>query len=328
MIMMVYARKKIASPANSANGSKVDDSVDRRDGCAVFWNKDRLKYVEHKRIPLPQIIAAKEWKPKKGEEKRHKFHTFNEELKKYCKIKQDDIKETLTVDELSANPADKITIRKGDKFKNIEPDFDEVRGVFVKDISNIFGPEDAFLVAKQVAMHVVFKTIDGNKELGSEIDVVTGHFKSGKKPEDVCVKPMHIDALIKKLNEIKTKNNPLIFAADFNTNRETAAFKKFEKEMIGKDKLLQSSYPLGVNDMFTASKWRRGGGQPSKCHLVEETIDFIFHNSGPNGFKTVGTLSVPHSDVVKKSSPLRLPCWRYPSDHFMIGADLVLEKKK
>lgn len=83
--------------------------------------------------------------------------------------------------------------------------------------------------------------------------------------------------------------------------------------------------PNNNETSYSAVKWRIGGAQPNKIENTPETqtIDFIFHSS--KYFKTVGTLSIPDYDtVLKRSDELCNPCWRYPSDHFMIGADLLI----
>merc|ERR1711964_113757 len=171
------------------------------------------------------------------------------------------------------------------------------------------GPHES----KQVALHVVLKYKD------TKIDIVTGHFKSGEKDTDKFVKPYHIAAFNEKLKELKANGNALIVACDFNTNRATPAYEKFEQANLD----LESAYNLELLDKekrYTSSKWRRGGDQPDKCKVVEQTIDFIFTNKK---LKATKTLSVPTSSEVSNASELLLPCWRYPSDHFMIGADLV-----
>merc|ERR1711964_302417 len=147
------------------------------------------------------------------------------------------------------------------------------------------------------------------------------------KPDDVAVKPLHMDALTNKLQELRETGNAVIFAADLNTGMDTPAYVKFAKDNVDAETaFLTSAYDLAEQNKqhrFTASKWRRGGDQKDKCKRVEQTIDFIF----TSGMKAVATLSVPDSETVENDSELLLPCWRYPSDHFMIGADLEWSKE-
>merc|ERR1711964_315071 len=173
-------------------------------------------------------------------------------------------------------------------------------------------PERPGVEAKQVAMHVVLQTIAGNKK----IEVLTGHYKSGDEPDDLAVKPLHMEAITKKLQELRETGNAVIFSADLNTDRATAAYKMFAKENVvdegnsEKTAFLKSAYnlqKLHEEERCTASKHRRGGDQPDKCKEVHQTIDFIFTNKK---LKAVATLSVPTYKEVTKDSELLLPCWK------------------
>merc|ERR1711964_417889 len=137
------------------------------------------------------------------------------------------------------------------------------------------------------------------------------------------------------MGEGLNKEHPLILSCDLNTSRHSPSFKTFEKNNILKKDGLKSAYGLEsegwidpergtpitkLEGRYTASKWRRGGNQPEKCRPISETIDFIFYSN--KHFTQSRTLSVPTNEEVSATSKLLLPCWRYPSDHFMIGADL------
>merc|ERR1711964_807565 len=77
---------------------------------------------------------------------------------------------------------------------------------------------------------------------------------------------------------------------------------------------------LGKEPAFTTDKWRKGGSQPDKRGKTAETIDYIFHT---NEFKCSGVLGITKDPI----EHVRMPGWRYPSDHFSIVADLKLSKR-
>merc|ERR1712096_182004 len=135
---------------------------------------------------------------------------------------------------------------------------------------------------------------------------------------------------------------------DFNIHKDDPAFKCFyegtppiitdrtKEEIVTKQlkgledgvcpavDYLSPAYPLGDKGHHSTVKWRKGGGQPAKIKPkleTKRTIDFIFHSKA---IEKKATLSIPHYDeVIAGSKGLGLPCWKYPSDHFMIGADFV-----
>merc|ERR1711964_289203 len=72
--------------------------------------------------------------------------------------------------------------------------------------------------------------------------------------------------------------------------------------------------------MGTTDKWRKGGSQPDKRGKTAETIDYIFHT---NEFKCSGVLGITKDPI----EHVRMPGWRYPSDHFSIVADLKLSER-
>lgn len=174
--------------------------------------------------------------------------------------------------------------------------------------------------------------------------VVNGHFKSGKGVTDREDKRYMAKEFARKLHKYRTKFNleTVIFACDFNAPRSSGAFKLLFEGQCDADeeldpeeldpeegehplKYLSSAYRKEYDESghHSATKERRAGDQPEKIGLIDKhTIDFIFHSSG---FKATGLLSIPHFDTVNRiTNGQLLPCPQYPSDHFMIGADLVL----
>jgi len=76
------------------------------------------------------------------------------------------------------------------------------------------------------------------------------------------------------------------------------------------------------NGRHSAVKQRKAGDQPSKIGPIDQhTIDFIFTDFN---LEADAILSIPKfKEVEKQTNGMYLPHWKYPSDHFMIGADLV-----
>jgi len=111
---------------------------------------------------------------------------------------------------------------------------------------------------------------------------------------------------------------------------------RWEENKTGPEWLVSAydKYSAEHPDHFTAVKWRKGGMQADKIMKKHEkqTIDFIFHTkpqAAMPGFKRNQVLTVPsYNDVLldgkKPEEFLCLPNLKYPSDHFMIGADLEL----
>merc|ERR1711964_467874 len=64
-------------------------------------------------------------------------------------------------------------------------------------------------------------------------------------------------------------------------------------------------------------KWRKGGIQKDKRGKTAETIDYIFYTKE---FECSQVLDITKDTL----EHVRMPGWRYPSDHFSIVADLTL----
>jgi len=93
-------------------------------------------------------------------------------------------------------------------------------------------------------------------------------------------------------------------------NEELNLFIKYKGTALMKDTELHLS----------TFKWRWGGPQEDKLQPVKQLIDFIFHSEE---WKCRKVLSVPTEKELEKS-PQRLPDGKYPSDHFVVAADLEL----
>merc|ERR1711964_771061 len=77
----------------------------------------------------------------------------------------------------------------------------------------------------------------------------------------------------------------------------------------------------GEDLRLTSAKDRWGGPQLDKLGIKKQAIDFIFHTKE---WKVRKVLTVPTEEHIESQSPQLLPDGKYPSDHFMIGADLEL----
>merc|ERR1712139_646706 len=103
-----------------------------------------------------------------------------------------------------------------------------------------------------------------------------------------------------------------------------------EPELHRMNQYMESSYGREDRHCKTVLKYRVGGNQKSKLGEAFETIDLVMTSKfeGEQDWKILGKLSVPHEDEVRSQFPgnetVLIPSWRYMSDHFMIGVDLVL----
>jgi len=348
--------KKVVSACAGSNGSKEAGLADgRADGCAIFWNMTRLSLAEDaKRIPFPRFITGKNvagllktaGKVKYPKSTAKELNNLvKKALEEYwcgeCKGTGKDGKDKCGMCEGTGNKEDSnldnvVDPGTNDKFlesKNVVwTDINDNKRdtkMYFKDMTKYVVDQNKKLdkpltkiESKQVAMRLTLtlKKEGGVTESEHNIVVFTGHFKSGESADDVCVKPMQIQALTDAIKKVPNTDN-IIVAADFNTKKGTPAFSHFANH----NRNLHSAYDIEKLDRekrYTSGKWRRGGNQPDKCKIIHQTIDFIF----TKGFDKVRNLSVPEWKRVKEVSPLMLPCFAYPSDHFMIGADLVLTK--
>merc|ERR1711964_221778 len=79
---------------------------------------------------------------------------------------------------------------------------------------------------------------------------------------------------------------------------------------------------------YTSLKHRKGGEQKFKLCKTIQTIDFILYTNGAQDkkphWKCHAVLDLPTLEYLEEMSPLLLNDWKYPSDHFCIGADLEL----
>jgi len=168
------------------------------------------------------------------------------------------------------------------------------------------------------------KTFDG-----PGLSVVTCHLKAKSSNEDKRMAQIHgILELVKGFDE-GGHTDHIILAGDFNTDPCDTA-DGFKAEVIpwiaAEHPELHSCYPLDKATFDTTdddSKWhwttwkRRAHSTPSE---IKHAIDYIYHQR--DAFRTVQILKAPaEGDVL----PHRLPCWRYPSDHISIVADLEVK---
>jgi len=163
---------------------------------------------------------------------------------------------------------------------------------------------------KQVGMYVVLR----NKETGDVFAGITCHFKSGAKPKEMPIK----DAQARMVANIVRKELlgiPVLFGCDLNSNQNSQIFKTWQREAPN----MPSSYNTANGEEldFTTCKWRKGGAQKDKLGVKKQTIDFIFYSEGD--WQVRRTLDVPPAE---KLEHLKMPGWKYPSDHFLISADI------
>merc|ERR1712093_587102 len=299
------------------------------DGVAIFWKKSRIENL-HKTRSHELVKDHKIMIQKKGndwEEYDPDRHAFSEaNRKKFGEFKQ--------------------KRRVGLERSLCEGKFD-----WKYKLKPVYG--------KQVVLSVKLRNRDSTRD-NKDFYVVTAHCKSGPTYTDIKEKQYMAMTLAEEFHK-EYKDAPVVFGADFNANKETTAFKLFFNgsckelteehelyEMIKKggkkvktyerpngekytlpeqknvkfamNNFFDHTYPL--DGPYTVVKWRKGGKQKEKLKITTETIDFICHSKGH--FETKGLLSVPEQEVVEKASPTLMPGWKYPSDHFFIGADLEM----
>jgi len=159
----------------------------------------------------------------------------HKELKKYDKrlheynggYKQDGVAIFWNKNRFTKKYADKYKLHKVDKKSNKKIDAE----------------------AGQRLMYVVLEN-----EAGKEFAVVTGHFKSGKKPADETLKTSHVRELTQLLKK-RLNGKPVIFACDFNTEWNTKPLVKFRKLNRNEVSLPLGRYGKGKHNQATKS-WR------------------------------------------------------------------------
>lgn len=304
--------QKTKSAASNANKSG------KPDGCAVFWKTSRILVdkSEISRVPLGDL----NWSGfnKKNPEKK----IFKDTLKKK-----------------EGNPlfpygGEHYSLKFGNKLLNNK---------FVKKHNDQFiFPNEAIVdEAKQVAMMVPMT--DNNN--GKKFNVLTGHFKSGEDMKDFGIKRFHGKYIA---NIINNEKDPVIFAADFNTDRddECETHKTFydsleEKMNRGYFCACKEATVLSLNvpsqagdvnwstrgnsnctDHKTSYKLRPSGDQLTKIGKpFDKNIDVMYYDK--KKFRQTEFLSLPTAeDVRTRSSKMRLPAWFYPSDHLKVGMTL------
>merc|ERR1712139_16560 len=106
---------------------------------------------------------------------------------------------------------------------------------------------------------------------------------------------------------------------------ETESMDWTEEGGIAMNTILNDAYARFKNrwpTKFTVAKWRKGGDQKDKLGIAKENIDYILPSKE---WITTNVLDMPTFDEIKKATVTLNPSWRHPSDHMMLGAELLLQ---
>merc|ERR1711964_146170 len=156
--------------------------------------------------------------------------------------------------------------------------------------------------------------------------MMTAHIKSGDSPGDVPAKKSQGAEVADFMADAQAEKMPVIFACDFNNRPGGDAHNAFFGQLKARNTHVMSAYAKiggGKEPEFTTSKWRKGGVQVDKRGKTTQTIDYIFYTA--NHFECTRVLDMPPLDTIEPL--LLMPGWKYPSDHFMICADLKFTGK-
>merc|ERR1711964_445063 len=190
----------------------------------------------------------------------------------------------------------------------------------------------------QVGLYVVLRDI----KTGEIFSYVAAHCKSGKKPKDAPTKDAQAKFIANLVTMLADSGLRPALGLDFNSNYKEKVIKTFKdgaKHMVSayeQIKELEKAYDLykklkltektahepDVNGdaPMTAWKNRLFGEQLEKAgKQFKEELDYIFYEQ--KAWEVTRVLKVPHRKVIEEC---KMPGWKYPSDHFMIMAELEL----
>merc|ERR1711964_499344 len=199
-------------------------------------------------------------------------------------------------------------------------------------------PDDKGKDSTQVGLYVVLRDIK-TREIFS---YVAAHCKSGKKKKDAPTKDAQATFIANLVTMLACNGLHPALGLDFNSNYKEKVIETFKggaKHMVStyeqtEDKDLEDAYkvyqPLTEENAhkpeengkapMTAWKNRLFGEQLEKAgKQFKEELDYIFCEK--KAWDVLRVLKVPlRSDI----EACKLPGWKYPSDHFMIMAELEL----
>jgi endonuclease/exonuclease/phosphatase family metal-dependent hydrolase len=118
----------------------------------------------------------------------------------------------------------------------------------------------------------------------------------------VIAREKGVELILKKMTELNTKNMPVIFMGDFNTEPETNVIKSLSTQM-NNTREISTSKPFGPSGTFNAFEF---------CKPVVRTIDYIFVSKLP---QIVVNKYAVLSDNINM---------HYLSDHFPVYVELRL----
>jgi hypothetical protein len=156
------------------------------------------------------------------------------------------------------------------------------------------------------------------------------HLKAGKDNENERKRCIQTKSLLDKIKIFKSsigqnlKNDiPIIIMGDFNSDprEDNSCIKYFASEDT--PILFKSVYEL--NSERTITKYVYTTLKIRGDNVSKRAIDYIFYNTGGNEdkMKCTHSLSIPNENDLE---PTLLPGFKYPSDHFAVGARFLLKQ--
>jgi len=162
------------------------------------------------------------------------------------------------------------------------------------------------------------------------IVVAVAHLKAQNSDVNEKIRTKQADQLVASVHEVTTEvaavndvlvdDVPIIILGDLNSELSTGFGKTCVRSILNRNEQPKfwSAYPIDPMKTYGMySTWKTRGEK-----TVRRIIDYIFHNKE---LHCTHVLSIPKETDVE---PERLPGFRYPSDHLMIGAKYHLNRNE
>merc|ERR1711964_426586 len=298
-------------PKHKSTGAQFNGGLP--DGVAIFWNTQRVKFV--RKVPVGwnntgSLHDASEDHAKDGKRAKQVAKALQLQMKEGTKQKFLMMTAHVKSGELDADKPAKIS--QGREVARIMAAYNKTMPViFACDFNNRPGGDAHAAFFRELRTGHCSKTGCEYNILGN-IDAECQGDRDGRCT--VC-----------KSDWIGADTNVTsAYSKVLGTHKNTVTN---EKAFVGKEwtNCTMPTYDqmMASEPKFTTMKWRKGGTQKDKRGKTIQTIDFIFYTS--NGLECKRVLNMPMEEI---EPDLHMPGWKYPSDHFMIGADLEFTRFK
>merc|ERR1711964_932539 len=219
-----------------------------------------------------------------------------------------------------------------------QPDEPECKGTNTNGTCSICNNPWRGKDSTQIGLYVVLRDIKN----GEIFSYVAAHCKSGKKKKDFPTKDAQAAFIAKLVTMLASNGLRPALGLDFNSNYKEKVIKTFKdgaKDMVSayeQPEELKAAYTeyekLKLTEktahqpekngeaLMTAWKHRLFGEQLEKAgKQFKEELDYIFYQQYV--WQVTRVLKVPQRRDIEEC---KMPGWKYPSDHFMIMAELEL----